>query len=250
LNLSGSRHCGGTFLLRLLKIITSLLKPSKPFLLIWIIAIASCHTPNNHQQHTKTNGAKPINAQNIIIHIQPLDDISEAAVSYLKSELAVIYKADIDVLPFQKLPVNAWYSQGKRYVADTLLVFLKSFVSNAGVYMLGVTGKDICTKKGDYLHWGIMGLGYQPGQCCVISDYRLGKFPQTGKELNERLLKVALHELGHNFGLLHCSKDDCLMTDAQGKDKLNNEHSFCSKCSAYLHSNGFLRQHKLVSYKR
>ncbi len=69
------------------------------------------------------------------------------------------------------------------------------------------------------MHRGIMGFGYLPGNACVISNYRLGKYPQTQIQLNEKLLKVALHELGHNFGLPHCPDEQCIMIEAKEKDK-------------------------------
>lgn len=212
----------------------------KPYFLISFLILLGCTTPDSKLPPPKTAVIKPLPAKNKIL-IQPLNDISDSAISYLKKRITEIYKAEVAVLKTRPLPANAYYAPRKRYTADTILVFLKSFLPNTTYYVLGVTGKDIATKKGNNLHWGIMGLGYNPGNACVISDYRLSKYPQTEMQLNERLLKVALHELGHNFGLPHCPNEYCLLTDAQGKDKLNNETGFCSKCTAYLRFNGFLK---------
>ncbi|MES2772873.1 MAG: matrixin family metalloprotease [Bacteroidota bacterium] len=211
----------------------------KPNLIPVLFFLIGCNTPEIKVPRPKTIVSIPADGRKIQILIQPLNDISTAAISFLKNHIADSFKAVITVLPARELPANAYFAPGKRYKADSLLVFLKPFVSNVNTYVLGVTGKDISTRKGAFPNWGIMGLGYQPGQCCVISDYRLCKYPQTEMQLNERLLKVALHELGHNFGLPHCPDERCMMTDAKGKDKLNNEEGFCLKCSGYLHSKGF-----------
>jgi archaemetzincin len=66
----------------------------------------------------------------------------------------------------------------------------------------------------------------------------LYKYPQTETQLLVKLLKVALHELGHNFGLPHCSNTTCIMADAKGKDHLENEVGFCIICRKNLATKG------------
>lgn len=75
-----------------------------------------------------------------------------------------------------------------------------------------------------------MGLGYQPGKSCVVSDFR---FRSNNKELQQRRLRnVTLHELGHNFGLPHCSNKFCIMTDANESIKTidNESNTLCNDC--------------------
>lgn len=87
------------------------------------------------------------------------------------------------------------------------------------------------------VNYGVMGLGFMPGNACVISSFRLG----DKKNLHERLYKVAIHELGHNNGLPHCKEDSCYMMDAEGKMKLDNEHFFCNQCRCFLVQKSFLQ---------
>lgn len=170
----------------------------------------------------------------ITVVIQPFEEFIPDAVAYVAAGIKDSLGVEVKVLPEAKLPRIAWYPPTKRYKADTVLNYLKPLSDNSLRYVLGITGKDIATNKNGNPYWGIMGLGLCPGHCCIISDYRLHRYPQTNKQLNTRLLKVALHELGHNFGLPHCVDQSCLMVDAEGKDKIDGEKTFCGDCEKKL----------------
>mgnify|MGYP003601516182 FL=1 len=82
-----------------------------------------------------------------------------------------------------------------------------------------------------------MGLGYCPGNSCVISTFRL-KNKDKNLELS-RLKKVVIHEFGHNLGLPHCSDKHCVMTSAAEKiSTIDNEKmELCVKCKNILELN-------------
>ena len=168
-----------------------------------------------------------------IILLQPFTDIDATTMRFLQRHLADSFGLEVRLLPPQPLPANSWYAARKRYWADTILQHLKQLAPPNG-FVLGVTGSDISTRHARYANWGVMGLGFLPGPAAVVSNYRLQRFGLTDAQLRYRLLKVALHELGHNFGLPHCPVQSCLMVDADGKDKLDQEHGFCVGCRALL----------------
>jgi archaemetzincin len=85
-----------------------------------------------------------------------------------------------------------------------------------------------------------MGLGYCPGSVCIVSEYRLKHKSTRLLQRQERLLQLALHELGHNFSLPHCPNVNCLMVAAKGKMTLDGHKYYCSKCSAVLTKKGIL----------
>ena len=63
-----------------------------------------------------------------------------------------------------------------------------------------------------------MGLGFRPGASCVGSLYRVQRGAKNRKQIIERFRKITIHELGHNFGLKHCTYNSkCLMQSAKGK---------------------------------
>lgn len=89
--------------------------------------------------------------------------------------------------------------------------------------IVGITSSDISITKYDsaraikdpawkYRDFGIFGLGYVGGPSCVVSTFRLGD--GRSKLFFERLEKIAVHEVGHNRSLPHCTDKACVMRDA------------------------------------
>jgi len=135
--------------------------------------------------------------------------------------------------PVISIPKHAFFKLRNRYLADTLIRFLKS-KTPSGCVRIGLTNKDISHTKGNIKDYEIMGLGYRPGSSCIISNYRLDKI-----NLNEQLFKLAVHERGHTQGLSHCSIKPCYMRDAEGKKHKDEETGFYSKSMQYLKSQGW-----------
>lgn len=169
---------------------------------------------------------------NRVIVIQPLGDFPSSQSDLVYRELRKI-NANVLVRPAIPLPATAWYVPRNRYRADSLIRYLKRF-GNVDTVIIGLTSKDISTTKNNIEDWGVMGLGYNPGNACVVSTFRLSKANQS-----EQFYKVAIHELGHTQGLPHCSEKACFMRDAEGGNPLNEEKDFCASCKPFLKSKGW-----------
>lgn len=128
------------------------------------------------------------------------------------------------------LPVFAYYNPRGRYRADSLIKWMNQMAKSDEVY-IGITSVDISTTKNNFEDWGVMGLGYRPGNACVASPFRLKD--------KSAFWKIALHELGHTAGLEHCLSKTCLMRDAEGKDHTAEEKEFCSSCRQFLIQQGW-----------
>ncbi|HWB27119.1 MAG TPA: hypothetical protein VG738_16695 [Chitinophagaceae bacterium] len=70
------------------------------------------------------------------------------------------------------LPQFAYYKPRNRYKADSLLKFLAA-IRGSSNFIAGITMSDISTRKGNINDYGVMGLGLQPGNECVVSLSRL-----------------------------------------------------------------------------
>lgn len=185
-------------------------------------------------------------SQETVIAIQPFEDFEKAYADTVKDALENLYGVQVQVLNQIEIPAYTFINvKSPRYRADSLIDFLKKNKSYDDYdHVIGLIKEDIsCTKYSDresktikapeykYKDWGIFGLGYCPGESCIVSSHRLSK--STSKEnFIERLKKVSCHEMGHNFGLPHCPNKACIMQDAAETIKtVDNVKLFlCEEC--------------------
>lgn len=130
-----------------------------------------------------------------------------------------------------QLPASAYYKPRNRYRADSLIHWMHRLAKKDQI-LVGVTDKDISATVHGVSDWGVMGLGFRPGNACVSSTFRL-----KGKK--DQFWKVVIHELGHTVGLLHCKTQTCLMRDAEGRGLTGKEVGFCNTCALRLRKLGW-----------
>lgn len=157
-------------------------------------------------------------AQPTKVAIQPFGQFPKDIMTEVQMGIDSMYDIESTILSPIDLPKQAYYSPRNRYRADSLIRYLKRIKPAEYDKILGVTTSDISTTKDKYKDYGIMGLGFMPGKSCVSSIYRTQRGAINRKHLISRFRKITIHELGHNFGLPHCTYDPkCLMQSAKGK---------------------------------
>lgn len=201
-------------------------KDSNAFLLL-LLLFSNCNSkpPKNNKQPPQTSPK----IQPLTIAIQPLGNISESYCIDTYTELKEIVP-NVVLAKRMSMPSKAYYAPRKRYRADSLIHWLRERTKPNQVFV-GITMQDISTKKGNVEDYGVMGLGYCPGNACIVSSFRLKNKPS--------FFKVVVHELGHTTGLPHCPVKTCFMRDAEGGNPTAEEKEFCSKCKDHLIKNGW-----------
>jgi len=88
----------------------------------------------------------------------------------------------------------------------------------------------------------IFGQAYLNGRIGIASAYRLSN-ERYGIRIDKTILlqrfrKEAIHELGHMFGLIHCSEPLCVMKSSTYVEDIDQKSSsFCQKCRMQLKNN-------------
>lgn len=181
------------------------------------------------------------------IAIQPLGKVDQSLINSIQSSLESVYHSRVVVLPERSVYSAAFIRlKSPRYRADSILKFLKRDMPDSIDHVLGITKQDISTTKYEvypikikqpeskYKDWGVFGLGMCPGRSCVISTFRTRQC--STQRLHERMQKIAVHEVGHNFGLRHCPDKNCVMTDAVESIRTvdNAPLKLCKNCLSKL----------------
>lgn len=188
------------------------------FFFFFILLIFSC-------EKSKDNVVK--SEEEVTILIQPFEDVKPKQLAEISENIRKIYPK-IKVLRPIDFPENAFYLPRNRYRADSIIKYLRTKTPENCV-TLALTNKDISVTKGKVADFGVMGLGYRPGNVCVASTFRL-----NAENKSEQFYKVAIHELGHTQGLKHCPNKKCFMRDAEGKNPTDYEKDFCKNCKKVL----------------
>lgn len=97
------------------------------------------------------------------------------------------------------LPAEHYFKERNRYKGGALLQDLKKHQNGDAV--IGLTNQIIYQPNEISPTFGIMGLSPMGTYTCVVSS----KIPRNGQTHTlENFVKLALHELGHAYGLPHC----------------------------------------------
>ncbi|MFA6296788.1 MAG: archaemetzincin family Zn-dependent metalloprotease [Patescibacteria group bacterium] len=127
------------------------------------------------------------------------------------------------------VPDFAFNAEKNQYDAEKILLDLQKVEFEDLEKMIAVTNKDLFALEYNY----IFGQGDCPGRQSIVSVFRLKD--KNENLFNERVLKEAIHELGHNFGLSHCLNIKCPMHFSINiADTDLKEITLCEKCGNLL----------------
>jgi archaemetzincin len=163
-----------------------------------------------------------------------MGDVKKSDVSLVSKELIKFYNAEVFLLPKTKLLKDSKVKGLNKYDAEKILNELMTNHSNINHKVLMLTNHDICTDRTlngiTHKNWGIFGMAKLRKKPCVVSTYRMGK------NYEDRLIKVSIHETGHTLGIPHCKNTKCVMTDAKGKGSTVDNASIwmCDVCKSKI----------------
>ncbi|MBW2066597.1 MAG: zinc metallopeptidase [Deltaproteobacteria bacterium] len=169
------------------------------------------------------------------IGLLPIGEIPEIILKSISAHILGYYNLESFILGPIDYPEYAFDDRRLKYDAGVIIERLESEAFQAYTKLIGVIDADIYVPV--FTH--VFGEARQNGKCALVSTYRLTKNPDGFSRplplLLERIAKVALHELGHLFNLVHCMEAQCLMHFAGTLETLDGlPLYFCRYCSTHI----------------
>jgi archaemetzincin len=168
----------------------------------------------------------------VAIQLVPLGAMPRARLEHLAEHLARLLALPVATWA-EELPVDEVFDPRRdQYRSDLLLERLnRDFASETRV--LGVTESDLFIPVLTF----VFGEAQLAGRAAVVSSYRLRNelygLPADKGLLEDRLVKEAMHELGHTFGLLHCHNTTCVMQTSTYAEMVDlKPATYCADCQS------------------
>ncbi|MCF8308689.1 MAG: archaemetzincin family Zn-dependent metalloprotease [Bacteroidales bacterium] len=147
--------------------------------------------------------------------------------------LAVEIELNTEVTTMEgHLDLSNYYDVKRRqYNGDELLKFVDNSYNSYPGKTMGLFGVDLFIP----ILTHIFGQAYLNGNTGVVSHFRLNNefygLKANKQLLQERFIKVVIHELGHTYGLTHCHVPTCVMRSSTYVEDLDQKSSsFCDNC--------------------
>lgn len=164
-----------------------------------------------------------------MIVLIPVGEIEESVLENLEETLAEAFGQETQTGSGVPLPRESYHRSRNQYLASVLISLIPA--PGSGDRALGVVDVDIFTPGLNF----VFGLADIQGRRGIISLCRLRQefyaLPPDEDLFRQRMVKEAVHELGHTYGLQHCSDTTCVMHFSNSlRDTDIKGWSFCPNC--------------------
>jgi len=168
-----------------------------------------------------------------MIELIAIGNADKAILETLRRPLEEVFAQGTRIGNRMPLSQEPYYHSRRQYLASVLLSLIA--LPDPGDRVLAVIDVDLFTPGLNF----VFGMADTAGGRALISLLRLRQefygLPQDKNLFRERVLKEAVHELGHTYGLGHCPDPICVMhvsnslhdTDLKG-------WSFCRVCQVKI----------------
>ena len=167
------------------------------------------------------------------LQLLPIGNVDNGLLQDLRPALEETFRVPATVLPVHLDPEFAFHGERQQYHSSEILRRMVSQQDGESWRVLGIAAVDLYIPILTF----VFGEAQMGGPCAVLSAHRLHQefygLPHDGELFRERLLKEAVHELGHTLNLTHCSDYRCVMASSHAVEWIDlKESKLCGACQA------------------
>ena len=177
--------------------------------------------------HAKSNTAK----EKIII--SPIGNLDSKLIELVAREVHRFFGYRTEINPILQDVDFAFDLNRKQHYSTPILKKLSGLAPPQAIKILAITRVDLFIP----ILTHVFGEAQLGGKACIISVHRLNEGLGAGvwESFSQRVVKEAVHELGHAFNLRHCHNQTCLMHYCRSiKDVDQKSKELCRYCKILL----------------
>ncbi len=167
------------------------------------------------------------------LQLLPVGNVDLGLLRDLRPPLEETFRVPCRILDLRLDPEFALHGERQQYHSSQILHHMRTYVSRETWRLLGVANVDLYIPILTF----VFGEAQIGGPTAVMSANRLRQefygLASDGGLLRERILKEAIHELGHTLTLTHCDNYSCAMAPSHAVEWIDLKGSkLCKSCHA------------------
>ncbi len=168
-----------------------------------------------------------------LLHLLAIGTLPDGLLHELAPFLADAVHIPCEILPFGLDPASAFHAERQQYHSSEILRRMQEHLRSDTWRLLGVAAVDLYIPILTF----VFGEAQMGGPCAVLSAHRLRQefygLPENKELLLQRLVKEAVHELGHTVTLTHCQDYNCVMAPSHAVEWIDlKESTLCHSCTS------------------
>ncbi len=169
------------------------------------------------------------------ITLAPINFSNQELIDKIIAELKKYLPYKINLQPLQLNLKFAFSQERLQFHSTKIIQQLLPYAQNINGKFVALVEVDLFIPVFTY----VFGEAQLNGKVSIISLTRLHEEFYSGisdeQLLVKRTIKEILHELGHNFGLIHCKDWDCVMHASMGIEEVDIKGiDYCDKCKSLI----------------
>jgi archaemetzincin len=166
-----------------------------------------------------------------LLQLLPIGNVNDGLLRDLRPAIEEILDTRCDILPVRLDPEFAFHGERQQYHSSEILGRMQGLLRNDSWRILGVAAVDLYIPILTY----VFGEAQMGGPCALLSTHRLRQefygLPADPTILFERLVKEAVHEVGHTLNLTHCDEYSCAMASSHAVEWIDlKDIGLCLNC--------------------